>query len=122
MSAVLSAPSGAQANTDSPVARNLEQKFCSWMLRKSVAELATLWKTDTSGASRMRNGERGLTFTQWFASADDAGYKLVNKQMECMHRDEAAHLRAVYLFVMSDPAVAAKYAATKETVLLDWEK
>lgn len=124
MSAVFQAPSGASTSTATPIARNLAQVICTRLLRTPLEVIAEAVDCDTSGASRIRSGERACSVNGWLRLMDALGYKLVNKTKLCMEGDEARMLRRAYLFISSNDELSARFAASLESVPLeqDFEK
>jgi hypothetical protein len=119
MSAALSAPTGAQASTATPVPRNLAQVICTRLLRTPLDVIADAVGCDISGASRVRSGERACSVQGWLKLTDALGYKLVNKTKLCMEADEARMLRRAYSFISSSDELAARFAASLESVPLE---
>lgn len=52
---------------------------------------------------------------------DLVGYKLVSKGKLCMPQDEARMLRRAYAFITSSDELSARFAASEESVPLDWD-
>jgi len=101
------------------MARNLAQVICTRLLRTPLETIAEAVGCDDSGASRIRSGERTCSVTGWLRLTDALGYKLVNKTKLCMEADEARMLRRAYSFIASSDELAARFAATLESVPLE---
>lgn len=121
MSAVLQAPSGATSSTAAPATRNLAQVICTKLLRTPLAEIAEAAACDVSGASRIRANERPCTLNAWLRLMDLLGYKLVSKTKLCMPQDEARMLRRAYAFITSSDELSSRFAASEESVPLEWD-
>lgn len=119
MSAVPSALHGANNSTFAPGARNLAQVICTRLLKTPLDVIAAAVGTDSSGASRIRSGERACSVTGWLKLMEALGYKLVNKTKLCMEADEARMLRRAYSFISSSDELSARFAASLESVPLD---
>lgn len=91
------------------------------MLRTPLAEIAEAVGCDVSGASRVRANERPCTLNAWLRLINLIGYKLVSKDKLCMPHDEARMLRRAYVFITSSDELSSRFAASEETVPLEWE-
>lgn len=120
MAAVL-APSGATSSTAAPAARNLAQTICTRLLRTPLVAIAEAVGCDESGASRIRANERACSLNAWLRLMDMLGYKLVSKQKQCVPADELKMLRRAYAFVCSSDELSHRFAASEETVPLEWD-
>lgn len=97
----------------------MAQVICTRLLKTPLEKIAEALETDTSGASRVKSGERGCTVQAWLRLMDLLGYKLVNKTKLCMEADEARVLRRAYAFISSSDELAARFAASLESVPLE---
>lgn len=120
MSAVLRAPEGATANTALPVQNNWEQRIATALLRTDERDLIELLGKDKSVISRLRSGERAVNFFETLKVLNFLGYKAVSKDKLCVPDYELRTLRDAYDFVSSNPAMAARFSAWRESAPLKW--
>lgn len=91
------------------------------MLRTPLTDIAAAVGCDSSGASRIRANERPCTLSAWLRLMDLLGYKLVSKSKLCMPQDEARMLRRAYAFITSSDELSSRFAASEESIPLEWE-
>ena len=87
------------------------------------AEVIAIMGSDDSAASNLRSGKLYLNWNKWIRFITGMGYKIVNKEMQCVTAYEMRSLQDCYAFVNSDSSMRAKFAAWRETQPLnqDWD-
>jgi hypothetical protein len=123
MSAVLSAPSGANATRDLVPYSKLEQKICSQLLSLTGRDINAIVGGDDALASNLKSGKLNLNWLRWIRLLTGLGYKIVSKDMQCVTAYEMRSLQDCYAYVNGDAATRARFAAWRETQPLnqDWD-
>lgn len=77
---------------------------------------------DHSAASRLKKGDLSLDWLKWIRLLTGLGYKIVNKNMQCVTEYEMRALQDAYTFVNSSHDLRTRFTGWRETQPLEWEE